>query len=103
VVERLGADSLIVREVPVLIHGTDVEMLVHRICDISLQLEESAGVSSDSLAEVLVKWVVEMVPMTSLAEADRLLRELETLPEQGRGLWRLLPASQLAQWLAAKG
>jgi DNA mismatch repair protein MutL len=99
VVERLGADALVVREVPVLIRGAAVEHLMHQLIAL-LQQDPAAG--SENLVEVLVQAVVETAPVHSLLEADRLLREIEGLPGQGHGLWRELPAVQLAQWLSDK-
>jgi len=102
VVERLGETSLVVREVPVLIRGAEVQVLIPRL----LSLLQSHGLAVDagskSVVTLLVESVIESVPLNSLAEADRLLRELEGLPEQGRGLWRQLSAMQLAQWLDEK-
>jgi len=103
VVERLAAGSLVVREVPVLIRGADVESLMRQLLELMLSAGKAAQADSASVIEVLAQGVVETAPLASLAEADRLLRELEALPEQGRGLWRALPASQLAQWLSGKG
>lgn len=103
VVERLGEDSLVIREVPVLLRGADVEKLMQQILDVLLQTEVSPEGDISRLIGTLSRQVVETAPMASLAEADRLLRELESLPDQGRGLWRQLPVTQLAHWVAGKG
>lgn len=103
VVERLGEDSLVVREVPVLIRGADVEKLMQQILNVLQQTEVSPDGDISRLIGTLSRQVVETAPMASLAEADRLLRELESLPEQGRGLWRQLPVTQLAHWVEGKG
>lgn len=103
VVERLGEDSLVVREVPLLIRGADVEGLLRHLLS---QLQAQGNVAeagSKGMIDALVTGVLESAPLGSLAEADRLLRELEALPEQGRGLWRHLTATQLLQWLSGKG
>jgi len=102
VVERLGEDLMVVREVPLIIRGADVEVLLNRLLS-QLQSQGSvAEVGIQGMIDALVMGVLDSAPLDSLAEADRLLRELEALPEQGRGLWRHLPATQLLQWLSSK-
>lgn len=103
VVERLGADSLAVREVPVLLRGADVEKLMPQILDVIFQREANQSSDIGRLIGALANLIVEAAPLASLAEADRLLRELESLADQGQGLWRQLPVTQLAHWLAGKG
>jgi hypothetical protein len=53
------------------------------------------------LLEALVTLAVERLPLNSLVEAQRLLEQLERLPEQGRGYWRPLPLEQLERWFAS--
>jgi len=97
-VERLGEASLVVREVPVLIRGANVPLLIPRL----LSLLQSHGVTKDAgskgVIALLVESVIESAPLQSLDEAEHVLRELEAMPEQGRGLWRPVSAGQLKRW-----
>jgi len=103
VIERLAEESLVVREVPVLIRGADVEVLLQRILGGVQAKGELEDAEIKKWITVLVREVVESAPLSSLPEADKLLRDLESLPEQGRGLWKQLTASQLAHWLDSQG
>lgn len=100
VVERLGETSLVVREVPVLMRGGNVEMIIPRLLALMPPQDNTPAIDDKAAIESLVESVIETTPVSSLAEAERLLRELEGLPEQGRGLWRQISPEQLAQWLA---
>lgn len=94
--ERLGEESVVLRRIPALLRGVDISELLpllHRT--LSQQAPEGA---LEALQSVLVEHVVDAIPVTDLGEADRLLIQLEGLPDSGEGLLRPLSLQQLQHW-----
>ena len=103
VVERLGLESLVLREVPAMLHDADAELVLRRLIGFLLGADATMPTDSSTLIEVLVMGVVESGALERLADAERLLRELEALPDHGKRFWQPLPISQLEQWLGNAG
>ena len=100
VVERLGAGSLVLREVPAVLQRADAELILRRLLA-KLQGEQEDEVSQ--LVAVMVQGIVESGSPERLADAEPVLRELESLADAGRRFWQPLPLAQLEQWLAGAG
>jgi DNA mismatch repair protein MutL len=103
VVERLGAGSLVAREVPLIARGADVERILHALLELLAGAGEPLSAESPELIRVLVGKIVESSRLERPAEAGRLLRELEALEDGGRRFCRPLSQTQLQQWLGSSG
>jgi DNA mismatch repair protein MutL len=99
VVERLGAGSLVVREVPVIARGADVESILRNLLELLAGAGGTLHAESPALITVLVRKTVESSRLERLADAGRVLRELEGLEDGGRRFCRPLTLPQLQQWL----
>lgn len=100
VVERLGAESLVAREVPAVLHRADAQLILRRLIAL---LQGAKEVEGAQLVEVMVRGIVESGSPERLADAEPVLRELESLADAGRRFWQPLPLAQLEQWLASAG
>lgn len=103
VVERLGAGSLVAREVPLIARGADVERILHALLGLLAGASEPLPAESPELIGMLVGRIVESSRLERLADAGRLLRELEALEDGGRRFCRPLSLAQLQQWLVTAG
>lgn len=103
VLERLGAESLVLREVPALLSGADAELILRRLIELLHVADESLYADSPRLIEVLVGGIVESSTVDRLSDAERLLRELENLADSGKSFWKPLALAQLRQWLGNMG
>lgn len=103
VVERLGAGSLVAREVPLIARGADVERILHALLGLLMDAGEPLSAESPELIRVLVGKIVESSRLERPAETGRLLRELEALEDGGRRFCRPLSQAQLQQWLGTAG
>lgn len=102
VVERLGAESLVLRQVPVLLRGADAELILHRLITVLMAGEEERA-DSPALIAALVRGVVDSGTLDRLADAEGVLRELEALEDRGSAFWQPLPLAQLQQWMGNRG
>ena len=102
VVERLGAESLVLRQVPVLLRGADAELILRRLIAVMVAGEQSRADSPELIA-ALVRGVVDTGTLERLADAEGVLRELEGLGDSGSTFWQPLPQSQLRQWMGSRG
>jgi len=103
VVERLGAGSLVAREVPLIARGADVERILHALLGLLAGAGEPLSAESPELIGTLVGKIVESSRLERPAETGRLLRELEALEDGGRRFCRPLSQAQLQQWLGTAG
>lgn len=100
VVERLGAESLVLRQVPALMRGADAELVLYRL--ITMLLEGQRQADSPELIGALVRGIVESCTLDTLTDAEIVLRELETLDSFSSAFWKPLPLSQLQQWMLCR-
>ena len=89
VVERLGIESLAMREVPALLHGADAELIIRRLIPLLGRDDGETYADSPGLIRVLVRGIVESTTFDSLADAAR--------------FWQPLQLAQLEQWLGSAG
>lgn len=97
-IERLGEEALVIRRIPALLRGGEVETLLQELLAQAKRQDLGQEAISSRLLPALVEQVVAATPIDELSEADRLLRQLEELPQQGREFWRPLSLEQLRQW-----
>ncbi|MFO7593964.1 MAG: DNA mismatch repair endonuclease MutL [Pseudomonadota bacterium] len=102
-IERLGEESVVIRRIPSLLRGVEPEILVNELLAQVKQQQESQAAEFFGLIAVLVDRAVAATPIKDLGEAERLLRQVEALPEQGRDFWRPLTLVQLQQWFSRGG
>ncbi len=102
VVERLGAESLVLRQVPVLIRGADAELILSRLIAVMLAGEQGRA-DSPALIAAMVKGVVDTGTLERLDDAEGVLRELEALGDNGNAFWQPLAKAQLRQWMGSRG
>lgn len=102
VVERLGAESLVLRQVPLLLRGADAELILRRLIGV-LTTAGQGRADSPELIGTLVQGVVESGAVERLVDAEGVLRELEALEDRGSAFWQPLPLAQLEHWMATRG
>ncbi len=100
VVERLGAESLVLRQVPVLLQGADAESILRRLIGV-LTVEGRGRADNQEVVTELVHGVVESASLTRLADAEAIWRELEMLDDRGSAFWKSLSLLQLQQWMGS--
>ncbi len=102
VVERLGVESLVLRQLPVLFRGADAEQLLRQLVTFMASEGESKADDPELIA-LLVTGAVESGPVSRLADAEAVLRELELLEDSGKDFWQPLSLTVLKQWIASRG
>jgi DNA mismatch repair protein MutL len=102
-IERLGEETVVLRRIPAMLHGLEaaslLDELVTQLQRTGNDVEEKSGV----LQEALVSRAVSANPVTELAEAQRVLQQVEGLPDQGREFCCPLTLEQLQQWFSRNG
>ena len=104
-IEQLGEEALVIRQIPALLRGGDVEVLLQELLAQAKRqdMEAEAEAITSRLLPALVERLVAATPIHELSEADSLLRQLEEMPQQGREFWRPLSLEQLRQWFESHG
>ncbi len=102
VVERLGAESVVLRQVPALLRGADVEPIFQKLVNVLAGDVEGTGGDSELIA-ALVTGITEFGRSDNLADAEAVLRELEALEDNGRTFWQPLPQSELQRLMGNGG
>jgi DNA mismatch repair protein MutL len=104
VVERLGEEALVVRQLPLLLRGVEPSRLINALCGFFVafpDIEGKRGVFIQRVAGLLAP----LLPPADMAAGEVLLRELEQLMRDG-GLseaelpWRPLSEERLAALFA---
>lgn len=99
-IERLGEEAVVLRRVPVMLHGVEAASLLNELV---VQLQRTGSdveEKSEALQAALVDRAVSASPVTDMEEANRILRQVEALPDQGRDFWCPLTLEQLQQWFS---
>jgi DNA mismatch repair protein MutL len=100
-IERLGEESVVLRQIPAICRGVKGEALLQTL--LAQAKEQGAELRADSAAllQTIIAQLVAAAPV-DLAEAGRVLRQLEALPDQGRAFCRPLTLAQLQQWFSGQ-
>ncbi len=97
-VDRLGPDTLVVRQIPALLRGAEVKPLVGKVVRMLAD-----GAATELVLQVMAGFVLVDRRM-SVSEMNALLREVEALPSQESApCWGRLTAHQLDQLAGGKG
>ncbi|MCW9089027.1 MAG: DNA mismatch repair endonuclease MutL [Gammaproteobacteria bacterium] len=102
-IERLGENAVVIRSLPALLRGVAVEPLLQELLPQLRQQGREPTTISAGLRDAVVSQALAAAPITALAEADRLLRQVEELPQHGTEFWQMLSLAQLQQWFAVHG
>lgn len=98
-IESLAENSVVVRYIPAMLRGVEVEALVPMLAEVLAEVAAQGGESVQGVAEPLLQLLLQQAvtarPLSDMVEAQRLLQEVLALPNAGREFWRTLEFSQL--------